>query len=61
MAKPPVAPPEAGPPDPNRPPVRPKSETARQARLATALRDNLRRRKAQARARAAPPPKADDP
>ncbi|WP_336973673.1 hypothetical protein [Sphingobium aromaticiconvertens] len=38
-----------------------ESKDERQARLAQALRDNLRRRKAQARAGDAPPPPEDKP
>ncbi|MBU8543077.1 MULTISPECIES: hypothetical protein [Roseomonadaceae] len=42
------------PPDPT-PPVKSAAQLAREARLAAALRENLRRRKAQARARADQP------
>jgi hypothetical protein len=41
------------------PPEKPPAPDARAARLAAALRENLKRRKAQARAREAAP--ADDP
>jgi hypothetical protein len=37
-----------------------KTDPARDARLAAALRDNLRRRKAQSRAESAPDQKKDD-
>lgn len=40
-------------------PAAPASKAEREARLAAALRANLRRRKAQARAREAPPAKPD--
>ena len=38
-----------------------ETQDEKKARLAQALRDNLRRRKAQARESAAPPPPADRP
>ncbi|NKC29764.1 hypothetical protein [Falsiroseomonas selenitidurans] len=47
---------EGKPPAPKRP-----AQTEREARLAAALRDNLRRRKAQARARTAPPAVGEAP
>jgi hypothetical protein len=48
-------PPQDGP----APPPQTPAQRAREARLAAALRDNLRRRKAQARARAEEPPKVE--
>jgi hypothetical protein len=47
-------------PPPERP-AAPASKAEREARLAAALRANLRRRKAQARARQAPPTGPDEP
>jgi hypothetical protein len=54
---------ETPPPDKAKEPAAPRSARAgREERLAAALRENLRRRKAQARARAAEaPPRADKP
>ena len=57
MAKPPAHRPEADPVKPD--PSRPDARAEREARLATALRANLRRRKAQARAREVPPDKPE--
>ena len=49
----------ADPPEPSAPPRRPEP-TERERRLAAALRENLKRRKAQSRERAQPPsPPAD--
>ena len=46
---------------PNEAPATARNRALREARLAEALRANLKRRKAQATRRAAPPPDAPDP